>query len=207
MGSDGHDVAGSLTGTGTSATPSPRRCTSTSGDRAASRNIGVDDADESMIIEQVGGSATDATIKVTAYGRSNTYQHVSKIDGDFAGGNDNVIISRACWCRSTSTAAPATTSISYAAATTATRRWRTATCRVRRSPAARRRLHLGLRPRDPQRRRRRRHPDAHRHGRGQLNGDGGNDKLFGSSTDDQLSGGDGDDVLVRARRNLLRRRR
>ena len=81
-----------------SVSTTPRTLYLNVGNRAVSRNIGVDDMNESMIIEQVGGTATDATIKVSAYGRSNTYVHVSQInatvlDGnDFGGGNDNVVI-------------------------------------------------------------------------------------------------------------------
>ncbi|HSF97125.1 MAG TPA: calcium-binding protein, partial [Ornithinibacter sp.] len=56
------------------------------------RNIGVDDTDESVIIEQVGGTATSATIKVTAFGRSNTYEHVSSIVANFGDGVDSVVI-------------------------------------------------------------------------------------------------------------------
>ena len=62
------------------------------GTLATYRNIGVDDIDESMIIEQIGGTAGDATIKVSAYGRSNTYEHVSKIEGSFADGNDSLLV-------------------------------------------------------------------------------------------------------------------
>ena len=50
------------------------------------------DTDESVIIEQVGGTATSATIKVTAFGRSNTYEHVGSIVANFGDGVDSVVI-------------------------------------------------------------------------------------------------------------------
>ena len=56
------------------------------------RNIGTDDIDEAFIVEQTGGDATSATIKVTAFGRSNTYKDVQAISGTFGDGNDSVII-------------------------------------------------------------------------------------------------------------------
>ena len=62
------------------------------GDRAASRNIGQLDPNETMTIEQIGGTSGDATIKVSAYGRSNVYEHVSRIEGRFAGGNDALFV-------------------------------------------------------------------------------------------------------------------
>ena len=73
-------------------TDTPRALYLNAGPRDAARNIGVGDTAETFVIEQVGGSATNATIKVTAFGRSNTYEHVNKIVGDFDAGNDVVII-------------------------------------------------------------------------------------------------------------------
>src|SRR5947209_15651211 len=58
------------------------------GDRAGSRNISTTEPNESYTIEQLLGTDTDATIKVTAFGRSNTYQHVSAIYGSFGAGAD-----------------------------------------------------------------------------------------------------------------------
>ena len=62
--------------------------------RRTARNIGTlaTDNAESFIIEQIDGTAGDATIKVTAFGRSNTYQHVSGIVGQFGDGNDAVFV-------------------------------------------------------------------------------------------------------------------
>ncbi len=66
------------------------------GDQAhrSARNIGTDTADihENVLIEQVGIGPNGATIKVSAYGRSNTYEHVTSISGSFDGGNDIVTI-------------------------------------------------------------------------------------------------------------------
>ena len=61
-------------------------------DHRNARNIGQDDVNEAVVIEQIGGTATDATIKVSAYGRSNIYNHVTQVVGDFGDGNDNVVI-------------------------------------------------------------------------------------------------------------------
>jgi Ca2+-binding RTX toxin-like protein len=59
---------------------------------AASRNIAVSDPDESFLIQQIAGNSSSATIKVTAFGRSNTYEHVQRIFGNFGGGDNNVTI-------------------------------------------------------------------------------------------------------------------
>ncbi|MDQ7993168.1 MAG: calcium-binding protein, partial [Propionicimonas sp.] len=63
------------------------------GDRAGSRNIATDEADESFTVEQVGTSSAGATIKVSAFGRTNTYTGVTRIVGDLGGGNDQLFIS------------------------------------------------------------------------------------------------------------------
>ncbi|MDA8976302.1 calcium-binding protein, partial [bacterium] len=79
------------------------------GNRSGSRNIGntpqVDDPDtdldeslqhinESYIIRDVGPSEVGAgrVIKVTAYGRTNTFQNVSSIHGDFDKGDDVIFL-------------------------------------------------------------------------------------------------------------------
>ena len=62
------------------------------GSRNLSRNIGVSDIGEAMTIEQLGADSTGATIKVSAYGRSNTYRHVSEIHGTFGDGNDSLFV-------------------------------------------------------------------------------------------------------------------
>ena len=66
------------------------------GDQAhrTARNIGTDAADihENVLIEQVGSGPDGATIKVSAFGRSNTYEHVTSITGNFADGNDIVTV-------------------------------------------------------------------------------------------------------------------
>ncbi len=62
------------------------------GTLATYRNIGVEDVNETMTIEQIGGTDGDATIKVSAYGRNNVYQHVNRIEGNFGTGNDTVFI-------------------------------------------------------------------------------------------------------------------
>src|SRR5262249_18522558 len=62
------------------------------GSRNNLRGVGNGEDDENFLVEQVGGTAGDATIKVTAFGRSNTYEHVANIVGDFGNGNDVVTI-------------------------------------------------------------------------------------------------------------------
>ncbi|HXG48652.1 MAG TPA: calcium-binding protein, partial [Methylomirabilota bacterium] len=62
------------------------------GDRGYARNLAGDATDESYIIEQVGGTANDATIQVTAMGRSRTYEHVTSIRGLAGSGNDTIIV-------------------------------------------------------------------------------------------------------------------
>ena len=66
------------------------------GDQAhrTARNIGTDptDTSENVLVEQVGAGPDGATIKVSAYGRSNTYEHVTSISADFGDGNDIVTI-------------------------------------------------------------------------------------------------------------------
>ena len=58
------------------------------------RNIGTAAADihENVLVEQVGTGPGGATIKVSAYGRSNTYEHVTSITGNFFDGSDIVTI-------------------------------------------------------------------------------------------------------------------
>ena len=60
--------------------------------RKSYRNIGTGDDSETFIVEQVGGTASLATIKVTAFGRSSTYNNVTQIIGNFGQGTDSVII-------------------------------------------------------------------------------------------------------------------
>ena len=68
------------------------------GDRGQFRGIGTDgtvagtDPDESYVVEQLDGDATKATIKVSAFGRSNTFTGVTAILGNFGTGDDNVRI-------------------------------------------------------------------------------------------------------------------
>nr|NLI49987.1 calcium-binding protein [Propionibacterium sp.] len=66
------------------------------GTRAAQRNLAASAAnepiDESYIVEQIGGTAGDATIKVTAFGRTATYDHVTSIVGDFGSGADGLVV-------------------------------------------------------------------------------------------------------------------
>ena len=66
------------------------------GDRWTERGLGETAADhetgEAYKIEQIGGTAGDATIKVTALGYTRTYAHVSEIIADFGNGDDNVIV-------------------------------------------------------------------------------------------------------------------
>ena len=65
------------------------------------RNIGTDancadsngcDTDETFLVEQLDGTAQLGTVKVTAFGRSNTYTNVTSIKGNFGSGNDTVIV-------------------------------------------------------------------------------------------------------------------
>ena len=47
---------------------------------------------ETYIIEQVSGDKDRGSIKVTAFGRSTTYDNVTKVVGNFGDGNDTIII-------------------------------------------------------------------------------------------------------------------
>ena len=64
------------------------------GDRGQFRGIGTDgtvagtDPDESYVVEQLDGDANKATIKVSAFGRSNTFTGVTSILGNFGTGDD-----------------------------------------------------------------------------------------------------------------------
>ncbi len=49
------------------------------------RNIATDGTSDMYEIAQTGGSATDATIQVTAFGRTETFTHVSQIVADWSG--------------------------------------------------------------------------------------------------------------------------
>ena len=62
------------------------------GSRGQFRNIGEDDLNESMKVEQIGTTAAGATIKVSGYGRSNTYEGVTSIVADFGDGNDGLVV-------------------------------------------------------------------------------------------------------------------
>ena len=166
------------------------------GDRAFSRNIGVDDTNESVIVEQIGGTATDATIKVTAFGRSNTYQHVSEIRGSFAGGNDNVLIKPGVLVPVVIDGGAGNDSIAFEG---------TSTCNPTITNSCTETVLSGGIGND----------FLSAIGYAILNGDGGNDtlmhfgsdaailnggdnndKLYGSSTGDRLNGEGGDDVLT-----------
>ena len=67
---------------GTAATPQPLILNV--GNLAQFRNIGGDGTNDSYDIKQIGGTSTDATIQVNAFGRQETYQHVSSIVGDWS---------------------------------------------------------------------------------------------------------------------------
>ena len=54
------------------------------GNLAQYRNIGGDGTQDSYEISQVGGTSGDATIQVNAFGRQETFQHVSSIVGDWS---------------------------------------------------------------------------------------------------------------------------
>jgi hypothetical protein len=60
------------------------------GSRAAMRAQATDEIDESYKIEQIGGTSNDATIKVTAFGRTRVYEHVTSIRADMGTGDDMV---------------------------------------------------------------------------------------------------------------------
>ena len=69
----------------------------TLGDTRAARyrNISITDVNESYIIEDLGASEDyGRIIKVTGYGRSNTFENVTSIDGDFGSGTDTVLFGR-----------------------------------------------------------------------------------------------------------------
>ncbi len=56
------------------------------------RNIADGEPNESYVIDQLTGDANDATIKVTAFGRTNIFPHVKSIHGNFGTGNDYVLV-------------------------------------------------------------------------------------------------------------------
>ncbi len=60
--------------------------------RTPSRNYATDVTDEEILIEQLDGDGTKGTIKLVAFGRTNVYSNVTKIVGNFGGGNDIVKI-------------------------------------------------------------------------------------------------------------------
>jgi hypothetical protein len=62
------------------------------GSRAQFRNIAEGEANESYLIEQIAGDDTAATIKVKAMGRSNKFENVTKIVGNFGSGDDRIRI-------------------------------------------------------------------------------------------------------------------
>ncbi|MGB7961606.1 MAG: calcium-binding protein [Propionicimonas sp.] len=62
------------------------------GERAQFRNIAVLDTSEEYRIEQLSSAASGATIKVTAFGRSNTYAGVTSIVGNLGAGNDQLFV-------------------------------------------------------------------------------------------------------------------
>ncbi|MFL2871082.1 MAG: calcium-binding protein, partial [Pirellulaceae bacterium] len=62
------------------------------GDRAGHRNIGEDDTADPYTIVQLDGDAHEGTIQVKAFGRSNIYEDVQQIVGDFESGDDYVHI-------------------------------------------------------------------------------------------------------------------
>ncbi len=57
------------------------------GSQQAVRNISTDGTSDTYKIVQVGGTASDATIQVTAFGRTETFTDVSNIVGDWTGQN------------------------------------------------------------------------------------------------------------------------
>src|SRR5439155_668536 len=83
------------------------------------RNIATDDEDETFIVEQLSGDATNATIKVTAFGRSNTYTHVHSITGNFGTGADSIVIGDSVKVPVTIDAGSGDDAISYGGANTA----------------------------------------------------------------------------------------
>ena len=62
------------------------------GSRAGSRGIATTDTVENVIVRQVGGTASDATIEVVMFGRTQQFAHVSSVTGNFGAGRDNVVI-------------------------------------------------------------------------------------------------------------------
>ena len=149
--------------------------------RGAHATSASDDANESMIIEQVGGTGRRRHDQGHARSAAATPTSTSANRGRFGGGNDTVVIKQGVLrARSSSTAAPATTSITNEGSTTCdpSRCRRVANrCNAFYGGAAT----TSCTPwaRHPQRRRRRRHADATpAPARRQLNGGGGNDKLL-----------------------------
>ena len=55
------------------------------GNLAPLRNIAGDSTNDTYLIKQIGGTAQSATIQVTAFGRTDTYQNVTGISGDWSG--------------------------------------------------------------------------------------------------------------------------
>ena len=65
------------------------------GDRAGDRNIGVNDTSEAYYVEDLGRySGGGRIIKVSAFGRSNVINGVSRIIANFGDGNDLVFLGR-----------------------------------------------------------------------------------------------------------------
>ncbi len=58
------------------------------GSLAQNRNLQPDQEDEAYTIEHVSGTGADETVLVTAFGESETFEHVSSITGDFGSGQD-----------------------------------------------------------------------------------------------------------------------
>ena len=54
------------------------------GNLAPLRNIAGDSTNDTYLIKQIGGTAQSATIQVTAFGRTDTYQNVTGISGDWS---------------------------------------------------------------------------------------------------------------------------
>ena len=60
--------------------------------RRAARGISVDETNETVFIEQIGGNASSATIRVTGFGISQTYAHVSRVHASLGDGVDRIVI-------------------------------------------------------------------------------------------------------------------
>src|SRR5205085_8376942 len=63
------------------------------GPKASDRVFGdITDGDENFTVAHTGGTAGDETVQVTAFGITQTYNHVSQLVADGGNGNDSITV-------------------------------------------------------------------------------------------------------------------